>query len=192
MKQGLKIGWVMCGSFCTFGAVTAQMRRLAETGADVTPILSFCAASLDTRFGTADGWKQTVEAITGHPPLLTLPEVEPIGPKEMFDLLVVAPCTGTTLGKLAGGISNSPATLAVKSHLRRQRPVLIAVSTNDALGASFRNIAWLKNVKHLYFVPMRQDNVEAKPDSLVADFAQIPAAAEAALAGVQLQPLLLA
>ena len=191
MKAACKIGWVMCGSFCTFAAATEQMRALVAAGADVTPILSFSAASVDTRFGTADGWKQTVEEITGKPPLLTLPDVEPIGPKKMFDLLIVAPCTGTTLGGLANGISNTPATLAVKSHLRRQRPVLIAVSTNDALGASFRNIAWLKNVKHLYFVPMRQDNVLEKPDSLVADFSEIPAAMEAALSGVQLQPLLI-
>ena len=191
MNGDRKIGWVMCGSFCTFAAVTGQMRALVESGADVTPILSFSAGSIDTRFGTADDWKRRVTEITGKPPLVTLPEVEPIGPKKMFDLLIVAPCTGTTLGKLAGGISNTPATLAVKSHLRRQRPVLIAVSTNDALGASFRNIAWLKNVKHLYFVPMRQDNVNEKPDSLVADFSQIPAAAEAALSGVQIQPLLI-
>ena len=191
MKPVRKIGWVMCGSFCTFAAVTAQMRALVYAGADVTPILSFAAASVDTRFGTAEHWKQTVQTITGKPPLLTLPEVEPIGPRDLFDLLIVAPCTGTTLGKLAGGISNTPATLAVKSHLRREKPVLIAVSTNDALGASFRNIAWLKNVKHLYFVPMRQDNVREKPDSLVADFAALPAAAESALAGVQLQPLLI-
>ena len=190
MKKPLKIGWVMCGSFCTFAAVTEQMRKVAA-GADVTPILSFHASSIDTRFGTADEWKRRVTEITGKPPLLTLPEVEPIGPKKMFDLLIVAPCTGTTLGKLANGISNTPATLAVKSHLRRGRPVLIAVSTNDALGASFRNIAWLKNVKHLYFVPMRQDDVKAKPDSLVADFTELPAAIKAALAGVQMQPLLI-
>ena len=191
MKADVKIGWVMCGSFCTFAAVTGQMQALVDAGADVTPILSFSAASVDTRFGTADSWKQTVERITGKPPLLTLPEVEPIGPKDMFDLLIVAPCTGTTLGKLAGGISNTPATLAVKSHLRRKKPVLIAVSTNDALGASFRNIAWLKNTKHLFFVPMRQDNVIEKPDSLVADFTQIPSSMEAALSGVQIQPLMI-
>lgn len=190
MKPDFKIGWVMCGSFCTFAAVTEQMRRLVEAGADVTPILSFAASATDTRFGTADEWKQRVTEITGKPPLLTLPDVEPIGPKKMFDLLIVAPCTGTTLGKLASGISNTPATLAVKSHLRRGLPVLIAVSTNDALGASFRNIAWLKNVKHLYFVPMRQDNVTDKPDSLVADFTRIPDAMEAALADVQIQPIL--
>ena len=191
MKTACKLGWVMCGSFCTFAAVTGQMQALVDAGADVTPILSFAAASVDTRFGAAADWVEKVTAITGRPPLLTLPDVEPIGPKDMFDLLIVAPCTGTTLGGLANGISNTPATLAVKSHLRREKPVLIAVSTNDALGASFRNIAWLKNVKHLFFVPMRQDNVREKPDSLVADFTQIPAAAEAALAGIQIQPLLI-
>ncbi|MBR3290533.1 MAG: dipicolinate synthase subunit B, partial [Clostridia bacterium] len=110
MKEGIKIGWVMCGSFCTFDAVTAQMKRLVEAGADVTPILSYSAASLDTRFGAADNWKQAVRSITGKAPLLSLPEVEPIGPRGMFDLLLAAPCTGTTLGKLAHGISNTPAT----------------------------------------------------------------------------------
>lgn len=190
--MNLRIGFVLCGSFCTFSRVTEVIRQLVADGADVTPILSFTAASLDTRFGTASHWRQQLTEITGHGPLTTLTEVEPIGPRGMFDVLVVAPCTGTTLSKLAQGQSNTPAALAVKSHLRRERPVVLAVSTNDALGASFVHIAQLKNTKHLYLVPMAQDDPVRKPNSLVADFERIAPTVEAALEHRQLQPLLLA
>ncbi len=185
----LKIGFALCGSFCTFHRALEQMEALTAEGMSVTPILSFCAASTDTRFGTAVEWRERFLLATGHPPLLTLPEVEPIGPKGYFDVLVVAPCTGSTLGRLANGISDTPVTLAVKSQLRRNRPVVIAVSTNDALGFSMKNIALLKNSKHLYFVPMSQDDAANKPNSLVADFTKLSAAIHAACVGVQLQPL---
>lgn len=189
MTQDLRIGWVLCGSFCTFERVIASMRELVGNRVNVTPILSFAAASTDTRFGKADYWKLALLNVTGKDPLTTLTEVEPIGPKKLFDVLVVAPCTGTTLGKLANGISDTPSTLAVKSHLRCERPVVLAVSTNDAMGASFRNIALLKNQKNLYLVPMAQDDPQKKPNSLVADFSRIGETITAALEGKQLLPL---
>ena len=185
----MRLGFALSGSFCTFERVIGQVRTLVAGGADVTPILSFNAASLDTRFGRAEDWKRQLEEITGHKPLTTLTEVEPIGPKGLFDVLVVAPCTGATLGRLANGISDTPVTLAVKSHLRRSRPVVLAVSTNDALGGSMRSIALLKNTKHLYCVPMSQDDAVNKPNSLVADFSRIEDTIAASLVGMQLQPL---
>lgn len=189
MSESLRVGWCLSGSFCTFERAYTQIRRAVAGGMDVTPILSFHAASTDTRFGQAAEWLTKLEAVTGHTALTTLTAVEPIGPKGYFDVLVVAPCTGTTLGKLANGISDTPVTLAVKSHLRRSRPVVLGVSTNDALGASMRSIALLKNTKHLYFVPMAQDDVVAKPNSLVADFSRVEETIACALTGLQLQPL---
>ena len=175
------IGIGLAGSFCTIAKVYDVMADLVQKGYDVTPILSFNAASIDTRFGEAAVWRERLETLTGHRALTTLTEVEPIGPKGYFDVLAVAPCTGTTLGKLANGISDTPITLAVKSHLRRRRPVV--------LGGSFRSIAWLKNVKHLYFVPMAQDDTVAKPNSLVADFTRLEDTMLAAEQGEQIQPL---
>lgn len=189
MTQALKLGICMSGSFCTFERVYTQLGQMIADGVDVTPILSFQASTVDTRFGTAAEWRERLEALTGHRPLTTMTEVEPIGPKGYFDVLAVAPCTGTTLGKLAHGISDTPVTLAVKSHLRRSCPVVLAVSTNDALGASFHNIATLKNTKHIYLVPMAQDDVVAKPNSLVADFTRLQDTIACATAGIQLQPL---
>ena len=189
--NGLRIGFALSGSFCTFDRVLKQMEELQEAGADITPIMSFNAAGLDTRFGRAEDFKARLKEITGREPLLTLTEVEPIGPKGLFDVLIVAPCTGSTLGRLANGISDTPVTLAVKSHLRRSRPVILAVSTNDALGASMRRIALLKTTKSIYFVPMSQDATLNKPNSLVADFSRIPDTITAAQAGTQRQPLFL-
>lgn len=185
----MNIGFALCGSFCTFDRVLPLIKDLTDAGHDITPILSFQAAALDTRFGTAASWIEKLAYLTGHPPMRTLTEVEPIGPQGLFDLLVVAPCTGTTLGKLACGISDTPVALAVKSHLRRSRPVILGISTNDALGASMRNIAVLKNSKHIYFIPMRQDDPVNKPNSLVADFSKLPGTVDAAMAGNQVQPL---
>lgn len=184
-----RLGFAVAGSFCTFSQVLEEIRTLKKNGADIVPILSANAATLDTRFWKAADFRRELTEITGHEPLTTLQEVEPIGPKGMFDALVVAPCTGTTLGRLANGLSDNAVSLAVKSHLRRGRPVVLAVSTNDALGASMRNIALLKNTKNIYFVPMRQDNAQEKPNSLVADFGRIEDTVKAALAGTQFQPL---
>ncbi len=184
----MNIGFALCGSFCTLERVTAEMERLAAAHT-VIPILSDAVRTVDTRFGTAAGWVERVTAICGRPPLVSLTDVEPIGPKGLLDVLVVAPCTGSTLSRLAAGESATPVALAVKSHLRRERPVVLAVSTNDALAGSFPAIAALKNRKHYFFVPMRQDDCAKKPNSLVADFSLIGDTVAAAMQGRQLQPL---
>lgn len=189
--DGVKIGVAICGSFCTFSKTFEQMIKLKAMNADLTAIMSYHASSLDTRFGTAEYNIMTVESICGKGIINTIPLAEPIGPKKMFDLLIVAPCTGNTLAKLANGITDTPVTMAVKSHLRNGSPVLIAVSTNDALSASAKNIGILLNTKNIYFVPLGQDNFLKKPTSLVADFSKIPEAAQAALNGRQLQPVII-
>lgn len=188
--DGQRIGIAITGSFCTFSRIFEQMRQLVRLGANLTPIMSFNACTLDTRFGTADENVRTAEEICGNGVINTIPLAEPIGPKKMFDLLIAAPCTGNTLAKLALGITDTPVTMAVKSHLRNSRPVLIGVSTNDALAASAKNIGALMNTKNIYFVPFSQDDCEKKPTSLIADFTKLPAAAAAALAGKQLQPII--
>ena len=185
-----RIAFAVCGSFCTLATATAQAGQLVGQGWELLPVMSFAAARLDTRFGTAAEWKARLEELTGNPVLDTLQAVEPLGPKRLAEALVIAPCTGTTLARLAAGLSDTPVTLAAKSLLRVGCPVLIAVSTNDGLGASGENIARLRQRKHYYFVPYGQDDPAAKPQSLKADFALLPAALEAALAGRQLQPLL--
>ena len=189
--EPLRVGFALTGSFCTFSRILSVIQEMADHGAVITPILSFNAASMDTRFGTALELREKLIEITGHKPLETLVEVEPIGPKAMFDVLIVAPCTGSTLGRLACGLSDTPVTLAVKSHLRRSLPVILAISTNDALGASMRNISLLKNTKYIYFVPLRQDDPYNKPNSLVADFTLIEKTISAAQQGIQIQPLFL-
>lgn len=184
------IGFAMTGSFCTFARVFPQARRLREEGARVLPIFSFHTAALDTRFFPAEAvWARMREAC-GEEPLATLQQVEPIGPKRLLDLLIIAPCTGNTLAKLAAGIADTPVTLAAKSHLRNERPVLLAVSTNDGLAAAARNIGELLARRHYFFVPFSQDDPEGKPRSLVAHMEEIPACVACALAGVQRQPLL--
>lgn len=189
--DGTKIGIAICGSFCTFGKTFEQMKRLKEMNADLTAIMSYHASTLDTRFGTASENIMIAENICSKGVINTIPMAEPIGPKKMFDLLIVAPCTGNTLAKLANGITDTPVTMAVKSHLRNGSPVLIAVSTNDALSASAKNIGILMNTKNIYFVPFGQDDHQKKPTSLVADFTGIPEAAKAALDGRQIQPVIL-
>lgn len=189
--MSLRIGLALCGSFCTLERVAAQIGVLTEAGHTVIPIFSDAVRTTDTRFGKAEEWHKRISTLCGRPPLTTLTEVEPLGPKNMLDVLAVAPCTGATLARLAAGESATPVALAVKSHLRRERPVVLAVSTNDALAGSFPAIATLKNRKYYYFVPMRQDDPQNKPNSLVADFSLLPAAVEAAVKGCQLQPLFL-
>lgn len=188
--EGIKIGVAMCGSFCTFSKAFEQMIKLKAAGAELTPIMSYHAATLDTRFGTAEENIMTAENICGRGVINTIPLAEPVGPKKMFDLLIVCPCTGNTMAKLAAGITDTPVTMAVKSHLRNGRPVLIAAATNDALSASAKNIGTLLNIKNIYFVPFKQDDFVKKPRSAVADFSVIPEAAKAALNGRQLQPIL--
>jgi dipicolinate synthase subunit B len=186
----IKIGFALTGSFCTFGAVLPQMEKLVSEGAAVTPVMSEAAAFTDTRFGKAEDFRERIEKITGNEIIKSIGEAEKIGPQKLFDLLIVAPCTGNTLGKIAGGITDSTVTMAVKAHLRNARPVLIAVSTNDGLAANGKNLGLLLNTKNIYFVPFGQDDFVRKPTSLVADMEKITAAAIAALEGKQLQPVL--
>ena len=185
----MNIGFALCGSFCTYDRVFPVMTALAENH-KVTPIFSRAAATLDSRFGTSAEFLARAEEICGIPPLLSIPEVEPVGPKKLFDILIIAPCTGNTLAKLAHSIADGPVTMAAKSHLRNGRPILVAVSTNDALSGAAENIGRLLNRKHYYFVPFGQDDPVNKPNSMVAHFEMIPAAMEAALVGRQIQPII--
>lgn len=186
----MNIGFAFCGSFCTYAQVFPVLEALCKSHR-VIPIFSAASAATDSRFGLAKDFMARAASITGVTPLTTLEEVEPIGPKGLLDLLVIAPCTGNTLAKLAHSVADGPVTMAAKSQLRNGRPILLAVSTNDALAGAAENIGRLLPRKHYYFVPFRQDNWVKKPTSMVADFSLIPAAAEAALEGRQLQPLLL-
>lgn len=187
----INLGFAMCGSFCTFKKVIPQISELVRIGYNVIPIMSPVSYSTDTRFGTAKSFTEEIGQITGNPIVHTLNEAEPIGPKKLLDILVIAPCTGNTLGKMANGITDTSVTLATKAHLRNQRPVVIAVSTNDALGAAAKNIGLLMNCKHLYFVPMLQDDYVNKPNSIVADFTRIPETVLDALSGKQTEPVIL-
>lgn len=188
MKRQLcgTVAFAVCGSFCTLGAAVAQAEQLVRQGWELLPVMSYAASGLNTRFGRADEWKARLETLTGHRVLDTLQDVEPLGPRQLARALVVAPCTGTTLARLAAGLSDTPVTLAAKSLLRVGCPVLLAVSTNDGLGASGENIARLMQRKHYYFVPYGQDDAAQKPQSLKADLTLLPAALEAALHGQQL------
>ncbi len=187
---GLKVGAAVCGSFCTFSRVFRVLSELVATGCDITPIMSECAYTTDTRFGRAQEHAAKLFDITGKTVLHEITTTEPIGPKKMFDILLVAPCTGNTLAKLAAGIVDTPVCMAVKSHLRNQRPVVIAVSTNDALAGASKNIGILRNYRNFYFVPVFQDDCVGKPFSMIADFTKIPQTIEAALDGVQIQPMI--
>ena len=186
----MDIGFAMCGSFCTYAQVFPVMEAL--TGEHrVIPIFSFASASIDSRFGTATEHLERARKICGRSPLRTIEGVEPIGPKKLLDALIIAPCTGNTLAKLAHSIADTPVTMAAKSHLRNGRPVIVAVSTNDALAGAAENIGKLLARKHYYFVPFGQDDAEKKPTSMVADFEKIPQTLEAALGGIQIQPILI-
>lgn len=189
--EGLDVGFAVTGSFCTMTKAIEQVKVLTESGANVFPIMSEISASTDTRFGSADYFKSTLKELTGNEIICTIKDAEPIGPKKLFDALIIAPCTGNTLSKLASGITDSSVTMASKAHLRNARPLIIAISTNDALGASYRNIGQLQNVKNIYFVPYGQDDPIKKQTSMVADFSMIKPALEAALSGVQLQPVVI-
>lgn len=186
----MTIGFAMCGSFCTYKQVFPVLEILSSVNT-VIPIFSQAAYTTDSRFGTAAEHIRRVEEICGAKVVHTIEEAEPIGPKKLLDALVIAPCTGNTLAKLAHSIADGPVTMAAKSHLRNGRPVLIAVSTNDALAGAAENIGRLLGRKHYYFVPFGQDDPQNKPTSMVADFSKLPHALDAALAGQQFQPILL-
>ena len=186
----MNIGFAMCGSFCTFSKVFPMMEAIAQEH-KVFPIFSVASCTTDSRFGKAENFIAFAERICNRSVIGSIADAEPIGPKKMLDALIIAPCTGNTLAKLAHGIADGPVTMAAKSHLRNGRPVIVAVSTNDALGTAAENIGRLLARKHYYFVPFCQDDPENKPTSMVADFSKIPDTLSAALDGKQLQPILL-
>ena len=186
----MTIGFALCGSFCTYSKIFPVMKQMASQY-DLIPIFSPAAYTTDTRFGTAQSHIRRAAEICGQDPLFTIAQAEPIGPKKLLDALIVAPCTGNTLAKLSHGIADTSVTMAVKSHLRNGRPVVVAISTNDALTTAAENIGRLLARKHFYFVPFGQDDPQGKPGSMIADFSKIPDAVAAALEGKQLQSLLL-
>ena len=189
--DGLKIGFAITGSHCTIQEVIKVMKHLVDEGADVTPIISYSVESMDTRFGKAEDWKQQLREITNRESIHTIPEAEPVGPKKMFDCLVIAPCTGNTLAKLANGITDTPVLMASKSHLRNQSPLVLAISTNDGLGLNARNLGTLLITKNIYLVPFGQDNPQVKANSLVAHMDKVPETILMACTGKQIQPVLL-
>ncbi len=188
--SGKTVGFCMTGSFCTFSKAIKAVSALAAKGANVIPIMSANSYSTDTRFGKCEEFRKMLTEITGNEIIKSIKEAEPIGPKGYLDLLIIAPCTGNTLAKLAAGIADTSVTMAAKAHLRNQKPVLIAVSTNDGLASAAKNIGMLLNYKNIYFVPFGQDDYIKKPNSLVADMEQINDAASAALDNRQIQPIL--
>lgn len=190
MNTDTRIGFALCGSFCTFERVIKVLEQMTAAGACVYPIMSEISASTDTRFGNAAEFEARLERACGHTVIKTIHDAEPIGPKKLLDVLVIAPCTGNTLGKLAAGIADSSVTLAAKAHLRNERPIVVAVSSNDALAGNAANIGALLNRRGYYFVPMTQDDPEKKPRSIVAKMELIPETVEAALAGRQLEPII--
>ena len=189
--KDIRVGFALCGSFCTHKQVLAELEKLCGQYGEITPILSEACRSTDTRFGKAEDLRTAMERLTGRRALDSIPAAEPIGPKGLLDILVIAPCTGNTLAKLAGGITDTAVTMAAKAHLRNGRPVVIAMATNDGLSAAARNIGELLGRKNYYFVPFGQDDPEKKPCSLMADFSRIGETIDAALEGRQIQPILL-
>lgn len=188
--KGKTIGYALTGSFCTLEAAVTQLERIAAAGADVIPIISYTVNDMDTRFGKADVLKDRLVRITGNQIIKTVSQAEPIGPKGLLDLLAVCPCTGNSLAKIATGISDTPVTMAVKAHLRNDRPVVIAVSTNDGLSGNAQNIGKLLNTKNIYFVPFGQDDPVGKKTSLIAKNELLDKTLALALEKIQLQPIL--
>ena len=187
--NNVKIGYAICGSFCTFRKTIDAMSRLVQAGGDVYPIMSPNAFSLDTRFGAAADFIGEIESICGKSVIHTIPQAEPIGPQKLLDVLVISPCTGNTLAKLAAGVTDTSVTLAAKAHLRNDRPLVIGVSTNDALAAAAKNIGALMNNKNIFFIPMAQDDPLNKPNSMVVRFEMTSDAIASALNKKQLQPV---
>ncbi len=188
--KGRKIGVALTGSFCTYQKVFEQIRKLQEAQAEIVTIFSDASQKINSRFGEAEDFMKEAERITGKKPLLTIDQAEPIGPKSLLDLLIILPCTGNTIAKLANGITDTPVLMAAKAHLRNDKPLLISISTNDALGMNMKNIGLLLNAKNIYFVPFGQDNPEKKPNSMIAKTDLVIPAAEAALEGRQYQPVI--
>lgn len=189
--KNLNIGIILTGSFCTFSKVIPQIKKIKEKGANVIPIMSYNAYELDTKFGNANEHIKEIESITNNKILHTIQDVEPIGPKKMTDVMVIIPCSGNTIAKLANGITDTPACMAAKSHLRNERPLIIGISTNDGLSSSAENIGKLLNRRNCYFIPFRQDNPITKPRSIVFSPEYIIPTIELAMDNEQIQPLLL-
>ncbi len=190
LLQNVKIGFAFTGSFCTFAKVIPELESIVAEGAEVYPVMSYSADSFDTKFGTAEVWKSKIENITGKQIIKTVVEAEPFGPQALLDIMVVAPCTGNTLGKLANAITDNSVTMACKAHLRNGRPLLIAIATNDGLGANAKNIGLLLNTKNMFFVPFGQDDPFKKHNSLMARFDKLIPSIQLALKGEQIQPIL--
>lgn len=189
--QDKKVGFAITGSHCTIKEVLSQIDLFIKEGAEVTPIMSSAAQSMDTRFGKASDWIDYLEKATGKEPIGTIVDAEPIGPKKLLDIIVVAPCTGNTLAKLANAITDTPVLMGIKAHLRNQRPIVLSVATNDGLGINAKNIGLLLNMKNIYLVPFGQDNPQVKANSLVAKSELLLDTVELALQGKQIQPVLI-
>ena len=188
--KDIKIGVALTGSHCTIDEILPKIQELVDEGAEVYPIISYAVDTLDTRFGTAQKWKDALKKITGREPINTISGAEPVGPKKLVDIIVIAPCTGNTMSKLANGITDTPVLMAAKAHLRNLKPVVIAISTNDGLGMNAKNLGVLINTKNVYMVPFGQDNPAGKPNSLKSKMDLILDTLEYALQGKQIQPLL--
>lgn len=188
--SGVNIGFAITGSFCTFDKVKEEIIHLVKEGANVIPIFSYNAMSIDSRFGKASDFVSEVTRITSHEPVTSIETAEPLGPKGMIDILIIAPCTGNTVAKLSNGITDTPVLMAAKAHMRNNKPLVISISTNDALGLNLKNIGTLLSTKGVYFVPFGQDNYSGKPKSMIADTTKIITTLEKALEGEQIQPLL--
>ena len=184
-----RIGFAITGSFCTFAKIKEELKKLKSTGAEITPIFSFNTQITDSRITIAHEYVKEIEQIAGREGMKTIAQAEPVGPKALFDIMIIAPCTGNTLAKLCNGIIDTPVLMAAKAHLRNERPLVISVSTNDGLGINFKNIGNLLNMKNIYFVPFGQDDPVKKPKSLVADVTRIQDTLLAALDGKQVQPI---
>lgn len=187
----LTVGLAITGSFCTFSKIKKVAKQLVEQNIRVIPIYSFRVQNTDTRFGTAEQFRKDIGEITGEKGIDTIPEAEPIGPSGYLDALIIAPCTGNTLAKLCAGITDSPVLMAAKAHLRNEKPLVISISTNDALGINFKNIGMLMNMKHIYFVPFGQDNYKKKTNSMIAHTELIVDTLNQALEGRQIQPVIM-
>ncbi|NLM13478.1 MAG: dipicolinate synthase subunit B [Epulopiscium sp.] len=189
--KGVRIGFALCGSYCTYDTVIPEMQKLIDEGAEVFPIMSHNAYTTDTRFGKAQEHIDKIEKMTGKKIIKTIVEAEPLGPQNIIDILVIAPCTGNTIAKLANAITDTAVLMSAKTLLRNKKPVVIALATNDGLGMNMKNIGMLMNTKNIYFVPMGQDNYEKKPNSIMSDMSLILKTVQKALIGEQLQPVII-
>lgn len=189
--SGCNIGFAITGSFCTFDKIKPQIDILKKEGANIVPIFSYNASGLDNRFTKAADFVDQIEDSTGVCGMKTIQQAEPVGPSKLFDIMIIAPCTGNTAAKLCNGITDTPVLMAAKAHMRNNRPLVIAISTNDALGINFQNIGKLMIMKNIYFVPFGQDNYELKPNSMISDISKIKNTLELAMDGKQIQPVII-